>query len=107
MPGGPSAGIPNVPKSLPAVKSLRSVPINQRQVFTIAGTTRNASGSALGNCTVDLFRTADDSVAARTQSDANGLYSIVASSEVTHYAVAYLAGAPDVTGATVNTLVGI
>ena len=76
------------------------------QVFTIAGVTRNSAGAALGTCDVHLFRTDNDSEAAQLTSDANGVYSVASSSQITHYAVAYKAGSPDVAGTTVNTLVG-
>jgi hypothetical protein len=73
--------------------------------YSISGITRGPGG-VLPNCTVVLFRTADNSVAGITTSDANGYYTISASPNVTHYVVAYLPGAPDVAGTTVNTIVG-
>jgi hypothetical protein len=39
-------------------------------------------------------------------SDAGGKYSIPVNIGIQHYAVAYLAGSPDVAGTTVNTLTG-
>ena len=74
--------------------------------YAIRGVTQNSTGAALGGCIVTLFRTADDSVAARTVSDVNGNYFCNASVALTHYVVAYKAGSPDVEGTTVNTLVG-
>jgi hypothetical protein len=74
--------------------------------FAISGFTRDSSGAVLPFCTVTVFRTADGSVAAVGQSDANGYYLLYASSALAHYVVAYKAGAPDVAGTTVNTLVG-
>lgn len=58
------------------------------------------------NCALVLLRSSDNSVAAIGTSDANGAYSLGASPSVTHQLVAYLAGTPDVTGSTINTLVG-
>ena len=104
--------MPNVPM-IPGTIGPQSIrmkqpisPMRSPQTFTIAGVTRNANGSALGNCALVLFRAADDSIAARGNSDANGQYSMGASSQVTHYAVAYLPGSPDIAGTTVNTIVG-
>ena len=85
------------------------------KAFLIAGTTKNSAGVALGGCTVDLFTTqgggasADDALYATTVSDATtGAYAFsVPSNGWTFYAVAYKAGAPDVAGTTVNTLVGV
>lgn len=72
----------------------------------VTGVTRDANGTALGNCNLILVRTLDNSVAALSTSDANGNYVIYASSLLTHYLVAYRPGSPDVAGTTVNTLVG-
>lgn len=99
-------GVPLTARPVP-VRNFIGVPISTPdQNFTIAGITKDSTGAALGVCVVDLFRTVDDSVAGRTVSDASGNYSIGASPSLTHYAVAYKAGSPDVAGTTVNTLVG-
>jgi hypothetical protein len=58
--------------------------------YTIAGVTRDGSGVALGNCTVKLYRTIDDSLAAVTTSDGSGNYQFPASAVLQHYIVAYL-----------------
>ena len=101
-----SLGVPMTARPVP-VRMFQDIPVyGPDQDFTITGTTKDSTGAALGVCTVDLFRTADDSVAARTVSDANGLYLIYASPSLTHYAVAYKIGSPDVAGTTVNTLTG-
>lgn len=75
-------------------------------VLRITGVTRDSTGAALASCTVKLFRTADDVVMAATVSDASGNYEFRVGSLDACYAVSYKAGSPDVTGATVNTLVG-
>jgi hypothetical protein len=73
----------------------------------VFGVTKDSTGAALGTCAVDLFRTADDVVMDRTVSDASGNYEFrSASLSTAYYVVAYRAGAPDVAGTTVNTLVG-
>lgn len=72
----------------------------------ISGVTRDANGAALGGCTVQLFRTRDDLFLDEVVSDGSGNYIIGSGSPTeTYYIVAYLAGSPDVTGATLNTLI--
>lgn len=76
-------------------------------ILRIAGTTLDSAGSPLGGCTVHLFRTRDDAEIDQTVSDGSGAYAfLTAQPAETHYAVAYLAGSPDVAGTTVNTLAG-
>jgi hypothetical protein len=88
------------------VKGFQAMPVfAPDEDFTFAGITKTGAGAALASCHLDLFRTADDSKAGETDSDANGVYLLYASSELTHYAVAYKTGAPDVAGTTVNTLI--
>lgn len=76
--------------------------------FVIAGVTKDKDGVALGGCTVKLFTATDDVLRYTMISDATtGAYSfVVPSNGWTWYAVAYKAGSPDRTGATVNTVVG-
>src|SRR5258706_13707919 len=104
---GAQGGVPNIAASMPAVHGFSN---GVTPVFTypysIAGITKDASGNALGNCMVQIFRTADDSYVSQVTSDANGNYNIPASNLFQHYLVAYLAGSPDVAGTTVNTLLG-
>jgi hypothetical protein len=77
--------------------------------FRISGTTKDATGAVLGNCTVDWFNTADDLKLDTTTSDANGLFEFRTAGQPpnAYYLVAYKAGSPDVAGTTVNTLVGL
>lgn len=100
-------GVPNIAKTMPAVRSFAtdSTPFFEYP-FAITGVTKDSAGAVLANCVVVAFRTSDDSVAARGTSDASGNYRLDASPAIAHYVVAYKAGAPDVTGATVNTVVG-
>lgn len=74
--------------------------------YAITGVTRNASGAALGGCTVMLYRTDQMTMIQMTTSDASGNFSFVVDKTLTWYCTAYLAGSPDVTGATLNTLAG-
>lgn len=75
--------------------------------YLISGVTRDVNGNPLGGCTVKLYTTVDDVERYTTVSDGAGNFSFsVPSNGWTWYAVAYLAGSPDVAGTTVNTLVG-
>lgn len=80
----------------------------QNSRFGIAGVTRNQYGSAIGSCTVKLFKTSDDSLVSQIVSDPNDGSYLLSTPYYpdTHYIVAYKAGSPDIAGATVNTLTG-
>lgn len=82
-------------------------PIFEERNFTIVGVTKDSTGAALGNCTVNLFSTATNTLAQTTISDASGNYSFVVDKTQLWYIVSYKAGAPDVAGTTVNTLAGV
>lgn len=73
----------------------------------LSGQTQNSTGVALGGCVVQLFRTVDDAIHAETTSDGSGNYTFLPSITGPFYVVAYKAGAPDVMGTTVNTLVPV
>jgi hypothetical protein len=62
--------------------------------FRITGTTRDANGAALGNCTVDWFNTADDVKLGTTTSDSSGAFEFRGAGQPpnAYYLVAYLAG---------------
>jgi hypothetical protein len=75
----------------------------------ITGVTKDGSGTIIGSATVKLYRAVDDVYLETCVSDpVTGAYSFssVGLSE-TYYAVAYKAGVPDLSGTTVNTLVGV
>lgn len=101
-----TAGVPGTPGPRAVNKLTSDTPIFQRP-YAVSGITKDSTGAILPNCVVTLYRTADNTFATQITSDANGAYSFPASSELTHYAVAYKVGAPDVAGTTVNTLVGL
>lgn len=99
--------MPNVARSMPVVRTRETGNVPYVEYgYALTGVTRDSTGTALGGCTVVVYRTADDSVAARGVSDASGNYSLPATPSFTHYVVAYLAGVPDVAGTTSNQLVG-
>lgn len=85
-----------------------SKPFRSRSFSTynasIAGVTKDSAGTALGGCTVQLFRTSDDSFRSEVVSDGAGNYRLFPDVTGPFYIVAYKAGAPDVAGTTVNTL---
>jgi len=100
-------GIVDAPTLTPSVvHQLLPIPPTQ---FRLTGTTKDATGAALGSCTVDWFRTSDDVRLDTTTSDASGLFEFRTAGQPpnAYYLVAYKAGAPDVAGVTVNTLVGL
>lgn len=74
----------------------------------IFGVTRDQYGSAIGSCVVKLFRTSDDSLQSQVTSDPNtGAFMLTTPYYPDrHYIVSYKAGAPDISGASVNTLIG-
>lgn len=107
----------------PALHQSTFEPFNQPSKYTIADVTYDKDGVILGSCVVEIFTNEDPPrLVGQTVSDAvTGAYSIevpgptaskipsdglVAAVPLTFQAVAYLPGAPDRTGATVNTLVG-
>lgn len=83
------------------------VPFETPDRYIITGITRDSTGAVLGSCVVDMFDTATDTIRGTTISDANGNYLVDGQIDTTYYLVAYKAGAPDVAGTTVNTLVAV
>ena len=88
-------------------------PVFPERNLQIAGVTRDSTGAALGGCSVQLFDVISDAPAGPVVvSDANGNYVIpipkgLSQLQTTTWRlVTYKAGAPDVTGTSVNTLVG-
>lgn len=88
----------------PVKPSMALLPVR----WLVSGTTKNSVGTAIGSCEVDLFRTVDDVKVNATISDITivGAFSFSVGLSQSYYAVAYLAGSPDIAGTTVNTLVG-
>lgn len=78
----------------------------------ISGITKDSAGSPLGTVVVRIFLTSTNvlrntvSGAGSLTSDANGAYGFEMNDQLASYIVAYKTQTPDVTGATVNTLVG-
>lgn len=86
-----------------------SFDINDRNSlnYLISGSTKDSTGTALGNCDVHLFTTLDDLEVQQSVSDASGHFALPVHSGISHYIVAYKSGSPDVAGTTIDTLVGL
>jgi hypothetical protein len=70
----------------------------------LAGVSRDNAGAILGNCTVKVFRTADDVKVAETVSNATtGAWSVPMMPGGPFYYVEYKIGAPDRAGTSINT----
>ncbi len=75
--------------------------------YGISGVTRDSAAAPLGGCTVKLFRTRTDVEVDEVISDGSGNYSFPnVTAQDDYYVVAYLPGAPDRAGTTLNTLIG-
>lgn len=75
----------------------------------VYGVTKDSTGAILGGCTVKLYLSAGDVLFDSQISDSvTGVYEFRTPASITqYYIVAYKAGSPDVTGTTVNTLIGV
>lgn len=75
--------------------------------LTLSGVTRDSTGAVLPFCTVRLYRSDNDQFIDMVVSAADGSFTFTTTGPGQfYYEVAYLAGSPDVTGATVDTLQG-
>jgi hypothetical protein len=80
------------------------------RVVTITGITRDSAGAVLGGCAVELYDTITNLPMMQTISDATtGIYTFTCAKlpPGQHYLVAYKIGAPDRSGTTLNTVVGV
>lgn len=71
--------------------------------LSLVGTTRDALGSPLGNCTVRLFRTSTDELVTKITSNANGAFVATSPYDDAHYMTVH--GPGGVAGATIDTLI--
>jgi hypothetical protein len=78
--------------------------VTATQNMVLSGVSRDIAGNVLGNCTVIVFRTEDNSFVAKTTSDVSGNWSIPIVVGGPFFLVEYKAGTPDVAGTSVNTL---
>jgi hypothetical protein len=78
---------------------------NTLTLYKIQGVTKDSGGNPLGGCIVELFRASDDLKVDEGVSDVNGNYLLYTPYQtVPHYCVSFKD--PNLTGATVRTLVG-
>jgi hypothetical protein len=98
---------PMMVKGIGKCKAIFRSPSFTTQDFFISGITKDSTGTPLGICVCDLFRTETDIKIATTVSDSSGNYLFQVQPGISFYIVAYKAGAPDLAGTTVNTLAGI
>lgn len=70
------------------------------------GFTRDASGGVIAGVTVKLFLTATDVKQSETVSNADGLFVVSTAAAGAHYLLFYKTGTPDISGTTVNTMLG-
>ena len=79
-----------------------------RSLWLITGVTKDSAGNPIGSCTVTLFKTADNMPTATQVSDSSGNYAFsIDGNSQARFVVSYKAGAPDVAGTTVNTLIPV
>lgn len=76
---------------------------NGRLAFV--GVTRDQYGSPLGGCTVRCFRTSTNELVSTVLSDSNGNYQATSPYADAHFLTVHKSTAPDVAGATIDTLV--
>ena len=72
----------------------------------VSGTVVDVNGNAVSGATVQLFNTATGALVDTQTSQADGSYKVGDPNNVASFAVGYLSGSPDTTGATVDTLTG-
>lgn len=78
--------------------------------WTISGTTRDSTGTALGNCRVVALETGrvavgESPVVGQTESDAGGVYSMTVPMNTAYWLLGYKIGSPDVGGTTIVNVV--
>jgi hypothetical protein len=96
--------------------TLFGIPERQRSVlrpptvgehnYTLSGVSRDSSGNPLASCTVDLYRTGDNSWCGRTVSDGSGNFTFTGVGPGPFFVRATDAGGT-VAGSTLGTLVAV
>ena len=85
----------------------QSFTISIGETKTVTATLLDASGNPLGSCIVQGFTNIDDAFQGQCTSDTAGYYEFCTARTDAHYLVCYKAGAPDVAGTSVNTLIPV
>lgn len=96
-------------RTLP-VKRYPGVPFYAKNTssFTLSGTTKDSTGTPIGSVRVLVFNAHTNEFVAEGLSDGAGAYSItVPTNSPNYFLVTYKAGAPDLTGASRNTLIAV
>lgn len=70
------------------------------------GFSRDASGGVIAGVTVKCMLTSTDTKQSEAVSDVNGLFVVSTAEAGGHYLIFYKTGTPDISGTTVNTLLG-
>lgn len=86
------------------------VPPGRSPRYTISGITRDALGQPLAGCTVEIYEAGSGLLRGNGVSGADGTYSLDVTGPdtgLTFYVAAFLPGASEVAGITVDTLVGV
>jgi hypothetical protein len=107
--------VPNVALALSKVRNFTAAPpVVGDQDFTISGQTLDSTGATKASATVYLFEMRTNVLGTyfpyyigQTVSDASGNYSFVVAQGPLYWIADYKTGAPDVAGATLQTLTGV
>jgi hypothetical protein len=101
------AARPNVANDLTSGTRLPFRSVGGRLNQTLSGQTLDSTGAVLAGVSVMIFRTENKSFVGETVSDGAGQWTISMNLGGPFFAVSYKAGAPDVAGTTVNTLIPV
>lgn len=86
---------------------ISNLPMPTQPPIRLTGVTRNSSGSALGNVSIEVFVANTGQLVERLTSDGSGNFTTSPVGLGTLYQIdAYLTGSPDVAGTTKNDLQG-
>lgn len=86
---------------------MANLPMPTQPPIRLSGVTRNSSGSALGNVSLNVFRSDTEQLVETLTSDGSGNFTTSPVGLGIKYQIdAYLAGSPDVAGTTKNDLQG-
>lgn len=96
--------VPNT-KGPTGVRTFSEISPYESSSKTLRGVTKDSASAPLGSVICRLQNAVNNIVEQTQTSDANGNYLFVAPETSTYQIEAYKAGAPDVVGTTVNTLV--
>jgi hypothetical protein len=105
--GADYANIAPIWDSTPQMWEWNIYATGQRNRKRVTGITKDSNGNPLGGVTVYLFNTATGLLVDKQVSASDGSYTTFDPNAVACFEVGYLAGSPDTTGATLNTVTGV